>query len=60
MTPQIQLHLAQERRMREIEEAARERLLHPRPSFRRSLGHSIIRIGERLAEESQLQAVRSR
>ncbi len=60
MTPQIRLHLAHERRQRDIEEAARERLLDPRPSLRRSLGHSIIRIGERLAAEPSFELARPR
>ena len=58
MTPQIRLHLAHERRQRDIEEAARERLLGSRRSLRRSLGHTIIRIGERLAAEPSLELAR--
>jgi len=44
-----------------IKQAAVERLdLPDRPSFRRSVGQSIIRIGERLAAEPSMQPARSR
>jgi hypothetical protein len=44
-----------------LQEADNQRLVHrPRPGFRRSIGHSMIRIGERLAAEPPLQPARSR
>ena len=48
-----------------IQEASQERLVSAsqssRPSrLRRSIGHSIVRIGERLAAEPALQSARSR
>jgi hypothetical protein len=43
------------------QEADNRRQLAARPSsFRRSIGHSMIRIGERLAAEPPLQPARSR
>jgi hypothetical protein len=50
---QIQLRLANERIRERIDEAARERLRgrDERPSLRRAMGNSMIRIGERLAAE---------
>jgi hypothetical protein len=49
----IRLDLANDQIRRRIDEAAQARLRPARssPSFRQSLGHSIIRIGERLAAE---------
>jgi hypothetical protein len=61
LSPQMRLDLARERRARDIEEAARMRLIGSRPmSLRRSLGYSIIRIGERLAAEPSLELARPR
>ena len=50
---QYRLDLANDRIQRRIHEAEQERLRPARssPSFRQSLGFSIIRIGERLAAE---------
>ncbi len=59
---EIQLLLANDRIRSQVIAAARERLA-PQPersSFRRSVGHQIIRIGERLAEEPYLQPARFR
>jgi hypothetical protein len=60
LSPQMRLDLARERHARDIEEAARMRLIDSRSSIRRSLGHSIIRIGERLAAEPSLELARPR
>ena len=59
---ELMLLLANDRIRAEVVAAANARLAKSssRSSIRRSVGHQIIRIGERLAEESQLQAVRSR
>ena len=59
---EIQLLLANDRIRSRVITAANERLAHPanRIPFRRSVGHQIIRIGERLAAERHLQPVRSR
>jgi hypothetical protein len=59
---EIQLLLANDRIRSEVVAAANARLARPRrnPSFRRSVGHQIIRIGERLAQEPHLQPARSR
>ena len=61
---ELQLLLANDRIRSRVAAAATARLASPaadaRPSFRRSVGHQIIRIGERLAEDSYLQPVRSR
>ena len=50
---QIQLRLANERIRERIEEASRARLVgrNDRPSLRRSVGNSMIRLGQRLAAE---------
>ncbi len=61
-----QLRLANERiadRIREAADARHAADARPgadRHSFRRSIGHGIIRIGERLAEEPHFQPARSR
>jgi 50S ribosomal subunit-associated GTPase HflX len=49
----VQLRLANDRIRERIDEASRARLAvrDERPSLRRSVGHSMIRIGERLAAE---------
>jgi hypothetical protein len=59
---EIQLLLANDRIRSRVIAAAESRLAprEIRPSFRRSVGHQIIRIGERLAEEPYLQPARSR
>jgi hypothetical protein len=64
---QYQLRLANDRiaeRLREATEArlaARSEPVDPnRPTIRRSIGQSMIRIGERLAAEPPLQSARSR
>jgi hypothetical protein len=44
-----------------LQEADNQRLVNRRhPGFRRSIGHSMIRIGERLAAEPPMQPARSR
>ncbi len=56
-----QLWLANARITARIQEATNDRLVDPyRPTVRRSLGHSIIKIGERVAEEPPLTVARSR
>jgi len=58
----LSLWLIQGRRDEEIREAAMARLIAPRRPrpIRRALGHSMIKIGERLAAENSLSAARSR
>jgi len=60
--PQIQLQLANERIQERIDEAARARHRdRDKGSLRRSVGQSMIRIGERLAAEpSRLRPARLR
>jgi hypothetical protein len=59
----FQLQLARSLREESIRDAARQRqiamALSGRSSIRRSIGFSIIRIGERLAAESSLSSARS-
>jgi hypothetical protein len=56
-----QRRLADERIASLMKQAAIERLdLPDRPSIRRSVGNSIIRIGERLAAEPPMQPARFR
>ena len=61
---ELQLLLANDRIRSRVITAANARLARPvaepRASIRRSVGHQIIRIGERLAEEPHLQPARSR
>jgi hypothetical protein len=64
---QHQLRLANDRIAERLREATEARLAagsEPvdanRPTIRRSIGQSMIRIGERLAAEPQLQSARSR
>jgi hypothetical protein len=64
---QYQLRLANDRiaeRLREATEARLAARSEPvdsnRPTIRRSIGQSMIRIGERLAAEPPLQSARSR
>jgi hypothetical protein len=60
---EIRLQIAQSYREEAIRAAARERQIAAassgRSSIRRSIGFSIIRIGERLAAESSLSSARS-
>jgi hypothetical protein len=57
-----QLQLVNERQERWIQEAREARRIErpPRPSIRRTVGGSIVRIGARLAGESPLELARSR
>jgi len=62
---QIQLRLANDRIATRIREASVARVIAsratvPTRSVRRTVGHSIIRIGERLAAEPHLQPARPR
>jgi hypothetical protein len=61
---ELRLLLANDRIRSQAIAAANERLARPvaepRTTFRRSVGHQIIRFGERLAEEPHLQPARSR
>ncbi len=59
---EIQLLLVNDRIRSAVLAAADARLVQPQvhPSLRRSVGHQIIRIGERLAEEQHVQPARSR
>ena len=60
---QVQLRLADERIQERIEEASRARPIGrvERSSFRRSVGNSMIRLGQRLAaERSSLRPVQQR
>ncbi|HXI81272.1 MAG TPA: hypothetical protein VNM34_10705 [Verrucomicrobiae bacterium] len=56
------LYLANDRREREVQAAARERSVarRPRPSLRWSLGQSLVKFGERLAGEAHLEPARFR
>jgi hypothetical protein len=55
------LRLANERISERLHAASIARLVQSQPStIRRSIGHSIIRIGERLAAEPNLRPVQSR
>ena len=58
----LALYLANDARQREIRaaEQARQVPSQPRPSLRRSVGRSIVRIGVRLAGEPSLGLARSR
>jgi hypothetical protein len=59
--PGFQLRLIHALIAARLQEADNQRLMRrPRPGFRRSIGHSMIRIGERLAAEPPLQPARSR
>jgi hypothetical protein len=64
--PEIVLWLVQERRQRDIQAANDARLAaDARPpslpgTLRRAIGHSIIRIGTRLAADSPFEPARSR
>ena len=59
---ELRLRLANERIRSRVIDAANDRLRRSefRPSFRHQLGHQIIRIGARLAEDQHLQPARSR
>ena len=56
------LYLVNEAHARQIREAALARQVPSRPQrqLRRSIGHSIVRLGERLAGEPSFELVRSR
>jgi hypothetical protein len=58
----LALYLANDAREREIRAAERARRVpsQPRPSVRRSVGRSIVRIGARLAGEPSLELARFR
>ena len=57
----VALEIARDFQAREIERAAIERTHStPRPSIRRSLGHRVIAIGQRIAAEPSLELARSR
>jgi hypothetical protein len=57
---QIALELARERQEQLIEEMVHERRIqHSRPSNRRSIGHRIIAMGERIAADPALELARS-
>jgi hypothetical protein len=59
--PWLALALAQYQRERQIESAARERLVgRSSPSVRRAVGHRIMVIGARIAAEPSLELARSR
>ena len=62
MMTTISLELARERREEQIRETARQRLVaqSSTPSLRRSVGRTIIRIGERMAAEPSMSLARSR
>jgi hypothetical protein len=57
---QLALELARERQEELIEELARERLIEPRSSIRRSIGRRVIAVGRRIAAEPSLELARSR
>ena len=58
---QYTLQLSQERIQRDIEHAANSRrAARSESSIRRTVGHRIIRFGERLAAEPSLELARSR
>ena len=62
---EIRMYIARSHRAQQIRQAARERQFHAAirnnssNSFRRSIGRSIIRIGERMAAESAMSSARS-
>ncbi len=57
----LALALAHEHQRREIERAASERRFSiVRPSVRRSIGHRVIAVGQRIAAESSLGLTQSR
>ncbi len=58
--PWLALALARYQRERQIEMAARERLVGQSPSVRRAVGHRIMVIGARIAAEPSLELARSR
>jgi len=60
----IRMYIARSHRAEHIREAARERQFHGAigrrsQSIRRSIGYSMIRIGERMAAESSMSSARS-
>ncbi len=57
----LALALAREHQQREIDRAASERRFSiARSSVRRSIGHRIIAVGQRIAAESSLELAQSR
>ena len=58
--PWLALALAQYQRERQIESAARERLVGQSPSVRRAVGRRIMAVGARIAAEPSLELARSR
>jgi hypothetical protein len=58
----LALYLANDRRDRELRDAARARLVprQPRRSFRLAVGQSLVNLGARLAGEAPLELARSR
>ena len=58
----LALYLANEARDRELRDAARARRVpsRPRRSVRLAVGQSLVRVGERLAGEPNLELARSR
>jgi hypothetical protein len=58
--PWLALALAQYQRERQIEAAARERLVGQSPSVRRAVGRRIMAVGARIAAEPSLELARSR
>jgi len=61
MHDRLVLALAHEHQQREIDRAASERRhASSRRSIRRSIGHRMIAVGQRIAAESSLELARSR
>jgi hypothetical protein len=57
----VALELARMRQEELIAESAQERRIRgSRPSIRRSIGHRVIAVGQRIAAEPSLELVRSR
>ena len=58
----LALYLANDRRDRELRDAARARRVsrQPRRSFRLAVGQSLVNVGARLAGEAPLELARSR
>jgi hypothetical protein len=57
----VALHIVRDFQAREIERAAIDRrVASNRPSIRRSVGHRVIAVGQRIAAEPSLELARSR
>jgi hypothetical protein len=57
----VALHIVRDFQAREIERAAVDRrVASTRPSIRRSVGHRVIAVGQRIAAEPSLELARSR